>query len=190
MAKQEKFKGSPPSPIFSESSRLLRSRLECLIALEGCLEDERLVLELHEMRIASKRLRYSQELFSPLYKMHSRWGSEFDATIKRLKKLQELLGNIHDADVMVPCITEQLSSLLKNGFGSNGNGESVAGVRLADFDSCQGMLTLCLEIRNEREAWFQELLIEWARLKESLFFEKFVILLQNAEEETIEELKK
>ena len=175
-----------PSPIFSEASRLLRVRLESLISLESCLGNERRVVELHEMRLAAKRLRYSQELFLPLYKGYSRYGAEFNASIKQMKRLQELLGNIHDADLMVPRITERIAFMVENGFGMNDAGEPVAGVRLIDLDSCQGAVALCLEIRNEREAWFQELLMEWDRLKKNGCFENFISLLETAEEETKE----
>lgn len=46
---------------------------------------------LHRVRIALKRFRYSVENFLPSH--HSEWGRE-------LKKLQDILGEIHDLDVL------------------------------------------------------------------------------------------
>jgi CHAD domain-containing protein len=45
---------------------------------------------LHDLRIAAKRLRYLLELTGP------------DEPVKQLKRLQDLLGEIHDCDVQLP----------------------------------------------------------------------------------------
>jgi CHAD domain-containing protein len=47
--------------------------------------------ELHEIRIAGKRLRYSLEFFAPVLDDH------YLATIERLAQVQEHLGNLNDA---------------------------------------------------------------------------------------------
>ncbi len=185
MAKPEKNSSTPSeSPIFAESARILTARMYGLLSHEACLLDERKVLELHEMRIGAKRLRYSQELFLPLYETHTRFGANFKACIKRMKRLQDLLGAIHDADITVPRLTAQLEYLLGRGHKADREEQMAVGVRLVDFDACQGLLTLCIEIREEREAWFREIIEEWSRLKENRCFEQFLELLVAAEEET------
>ena len=50
------------------------------------------VKALHDLRIAAKRLRYLLELTGP------------DAPVKPLKRLQDLLGEIHDCDVQLPAL--------------------------------------------------------------------------------------
>jgi CHAD domain-containing protein len=50
--------------------------------------------ELHELRIAAKRLRYTLELFEPVLP-----GDAADA-IDELKRLQDELGFVHDRDVL------------------------------------------------------------------------------------------
>jgi CHAD domain-containing protein len=47
--------------------------------------------ELHRMRLASKRLRYTLELFLPSY------GAGLKQRIETLKKLQDSLGDVNDA---------------------------------------------------------------------------------------------
>jgi len=49
----------------------------------------------HAMRIAAKRLRYTLEIAGPVYE------GRVDADIKAVKRLQTLLGDIHDCDVWV-----------------------------------------------------------------------------------------
>ncbi|HEY6806386.1 MAG TPA: CHAD domain-containing protein [Pyrinomonadaceae bacterium] len=53
------------------------------------------VKELHELRIASKRLRYAIELFDQC------WAHSTLAIAKRISRLQTSLGNIHDCDVWI-----------------------------------------------------------------------------------------
>jgi CHAD domain-containing protein len=56
--------------------------------------------ELHNMRIAAKWLRYSLEVFSPLY------SSGLKNPLNTCREAQEILGNIHDSDVWVSFLTE------------------------------------------------------------------------------------
>lgn len=60
--------------------------------------------EAHEARIAAKRLRYLVEPFQA----EVEGGPE---TIKRLKKLQDLLGEMHDAEVMLAVVHRALEDL-------------------------------------------------------------------------------
>lgn len=47
----------------------------------------------HAMRIAAKRLRYTVEIAKPLY------PKQLDGAVTAIKKLQSLLGDVHDCDV-------------------------------------------------------------------------------------------
>lgn len=51
--------------------------------------------DLHEVRIATKRVRYTCEAFAPAF------GVAIEAPIARLTDVQDTLGEIHDADVAV-----------------------------------------------------------------------------------------
>jgi CHAD domain-containing protein len=68
-------------------------RVEELLAFAPIVRDARQVEALHRMRIAGKRLRYSLELLLPLA------PQAFEPHIRNVKRLQEILGEIHDADV-------------------------------------------------------------------------------------------
>ena len=58
------------------------------------------------MRISAKRLRYTLELFRPQF------GKAGERQIERVKKIQELLGTLHDHDVRIELIGEELSQLM------------------------------------------------------------------------------
>lgn len=66
-----------------------------LLAFEIYLNQPERSEELHEMRIAAKRLRYTLEAFAPLD------ADELKREIKALKAVQEHLGDIHDCDVWI-----------------------------------------------------------------------------------------
>jgi hypothetical protein len=57
--------------------------------------DPRNVTELHDLRIAAKRLRYTLELFRFAF------TSELNGLIDEVKSIQEHIGDMHDADVMI-----------------------------------------------------------------------------------------
>jgi hypothetical protein len=60
---------------------------------------------LHDMRIAAKRLRYLLELFAPLF------GPYAVTAAKRVKDLQDLIGEIHDCDVTLPRVEALVEEL-------------------------------------------------------------------------------
>ncbi len=57
------------------------------------------VYEHHALRIAAKKLRYTLETYAPLYRRG------FTKPIARIKKVQDLLGDIHDCDVWIEQMT-------------------------------------------------------------------------------------
>jgi CHAD domain-containing protein len=95
--KAREVKGlDPAGPLADNVERIARARLDELFAFAPAVLDPRNVRELHDMRIAAKRLRYvlepTQDLFGP-----------YAATaVRRTKELQELLGDMHDCDEMLP----------------------------------------------------------------------------------------
>ena len=60
------------------------------------------VAEHHAMRIAAKRLRYTMEVYAPIYRL------EFKKPLGRIKKIQTILGDIHDCDVWIDQISLEI----------------------------------------------------------------------------------
>jgi CHAD domain-containing protein len=82
------------SPSFLEPAySRIRQRLEEFLSYEYFVAQPEKVAELHAMRIAAKRLRYTLEIFAPLD------ADEFKEPLKAAREAQERLGDIHDDDV-------------------------------------------------------------------------------------------
>ncbi|HEX3458403.1 MAG TPA: CHAD domain-containing protein [Candidatus Baltobacteraceae bacterium] len=75
------------------AKRVLETRLSEARTLAGALE-RRERLELHDFRIACKRLRYALERFEAL-------DSTLALAADRLARLQDELGEVHDRDVLL-----------------------------------------------------------------------------------------
>jgi hypothetical protein len=59
----------------------------------------------HDMRIAAKRLRYVLELTGFCF------GRAGDVARRRARDLQDILGEMHDCDVMIPRVRDHLAEL-------------------------------------------------------------------------------
>jgi len=140
--------------------RAISDRIDELLALERHIRDPLRVSELHAMRIAAKRLRYTLEIFEPFYE------GRMAEPLTQVKNLQELLGAIHDADVLVPELLQFLRRDLRPAAGKR----CVSGVYAADLDSAYGILRLCKMKRAERERLYREFLKQWRALKRARFF--------------------
>jgi len=85
-----------PSPFAYRLARehILRG-LGRLLALEDCLANPDDRQRHHQMRIEAKRLRYTLEICKPFY------ARRINRTIGRIRRLQTLLGDVHDTDVWI-----------------------------------------------------------------------------------------
>jgi hypothetical protein len=167
----------PHVSLTENAARMIEARLAAMLAYERFLAQPDRVYELHQMRIAAKRLRYTLEIFQDLYKSAKEVASVYKNALEEIRGLQDHLGEIHDADVLVPQLTEHLAGLLSAGYGTDKKGEPVVGVHRVDFDACRGLLTLCTQTRAARDARYGQLLDHWRRLRESQLFERLIALL-------------
>ncbi len=82
-------------PLIALAELQLQERAGELRELEECLRNVESTSAHHEMRIAAKHLRYTLELFAPLF------ADELKSRIEACKQAQELLGQLHDLDVWI-----------------------------------------------------------------------------------------
>ncbi|PKL64122.1 MAG: hypothetical protein CVV32_10740 [Methanomicrobiales archaeon HGW-Methanomicrobiales-3] len=80
----------------------IESRLFTLLSYEPWVSHPDAVAEHHATRIAAKKLRYTMEIYGPVYR---RGLAKPHA---RVKMIQEILGDLHDCDVWIDTITRTL----------------------------------------------------------------------------------
>jgi len=78
------------------------SRLAAMRSYEPWVKHPDAVAEHHAMRIAAKKLRYTMEVYGPVYRDGLRTPHA------QARKLQEILGDLHDCDVWIDHITRLL----------------------------------------------------------------------------------
>jgi hypothetical protein len=122
----------PGAPLHVNASLPLMIRLEELVRYDRYVRDVGRVEELHDLRIAAKRMRYTLEVFAPVVE-------DSAAFLKTLKSLQERLGAIHDVDVLAPFLAESVE----------------------DPAAVPGVQALADGIPEERERLYREFLEQW-----------------------------
>jgi hypothetical protein len=96
---------APEGTLAENARRILAVRIAEFFSYAPIVTDETAIEELHDLRIAAKRLRYTLELFRVVF------GEVGERQIERVKAIQEELGNFHDADVRVALIQDELTAL-------------------------------------------------------------------------------
>ncbi|GHO43275.1 CHAD domain-containing protein [Ktedonospora formicarum] len=105
MAKAKAIKDLSPQAMTVESVRkIVTTRLQELYDWADYVGDTYHARELHDMRIAAKRLRYTLELFADAL------PPECGLLVKEVELIQGELGELHDADVMVALLRLCLGS--------------------------------------------------------------------------------
>ena len=95
----------PPGALADQAERIVAVRLDELCAFVPRALDPCEVEALHDMRIAAKRLRYVLEVTAPCFGPYAKEAGE------RTKELQDLLGDLHDCDVLVPRLERLVAEL-------------------------------------------------------------------------------
>jgi hypothetical protein len=96
----------PDASVRDNARRVLAVRVAEFYSFEPIVPYPELSDALHDLRISAKRLRYTLELFRPQF------GKAGQRQIARVKKIQEELGTLHDHDVRIDLIGDELSQLM------------------------------------------------------------------------------
>ena len=84
------------TPLAKAAPALLLAKAEPLFALEGAASSGADMDAVHDMRVASRRLRETMRLLEPLYPQRG-----FRAWYRRVRKITGALGPVRDADVFI-----------------------------------------------------------------------------------------
>ena len=106
MSRAWRVKGiHPEKPVAENARKILAVRIGELYSFTPIVEDATAIEALHDLRISAKRLRYTLELFRPVF------GPAGERQIERVRAIQEILGQLHDADVRIMLIHDELTRL-------------------------------------------------------------------------------
>jgi CHAD domain-containing protein len=149
----------PCREAFAQIRQHVLRQLNELLRYEASLADPNDRTHHHAMRIAAKRLRYTLEISRPMC------PGRLDQAVETVKKLQTLLGDVHDCDVWLAHLDafaaaerERILSL----FGHPGR-----------FHHLQpGIEHLRMDRQTHRERTFAELVACWSELKGHRFAEE------------------
>ena len=77
----------------------IEKRMHAMLSYEQWIPNPDAVAEHHATRIAAKKLRYTMEVYGYVYRRGLK------KILTRVKKVQEILGNLHDCDVWIDQVT-------------------------------------------------------------------------------------
>ena len=170
--KARKVKGLDAAmPLDAALRRIAETRLGEVHSFEHAVHDADAVEELHDMRIAAKRLRYVLELSEPVL------GAPAAKGAKQAKKLQDLLGEIHDCDEHLPLVEAHLERLRAEDAAAV---QATATRAAADLDPAAvreapnrrhyaGLEALATYLRARRAVLYRRFVRDWARLEKAGF---------------------
>jgi hypothetical protein len=155
--KARRVKGiDPAGPLADGAERIVRVRLDELWSfMPRALEDMDV---LHDMRIAAKRLRYALEVTGGCF------GPYAGTAVKHAKSLQDVLGEIHDADEHLPEVRALRDEALAADAAAAA-GDPAALETAPHRSAWPGLLALEVHLRGRREALLADFEALWQDLE-------------------------
>ncbi len=138
--------------LYSTAYREIIVHLDALLAFEPWVYDADAAEEQHLMRIAAKKLRYTMEIFATLY------GTDLRYPLRAVKKVQELLGAIHDCDVWIQTLPE----FMRNKSGPSEKVSPPEASQGVTFPEITGLLEDRKRARNDL---YEEFVVYWKSIR-------------------------
>lgn len=182
--KARKVKGLDPDGTFADNTeRIVETRLSELRSFAPKALERDGEKALHDMRIAAKRLRYVLELARPALGPSAATGA------RTAKRLQDVLGEIHDCDVMLPRVRRQLKALRAEDAEqvrffarrSASDLEPQAAAAAPNLDRYRGLEALRAYLVARREVLFERFARDWKRIEGRGFADELLASLRPPE---------
>jgi CHAD domain-containing protein len=157
----------PGRSVYRTMRKLIRQRLKALQAYAPYVQQPECHAELHAMRIAAKRLRYTMQAFAPLY------ADALKEPIGAAETLQTLLGDIRDCDVWAQELSQFLEAERDRTLVYFGQTEPFAFL-------VPGLLALQHNRQQYREQRYAEFVTFWHQTQEQGTWESLQQTLQAA----------
>jgi hypothetical protein len=158
----------PVEPLAGNAARIIRVRLDELRSFApAALQPENAKAQ-HNMRIAAKRLRYVLELTEFCF------GKSAATARHQARDLQDLLGELHDCDVMLPKVEEHLAELreadaavVRERAGEATDLDPRLAARAPHRTAYRGLEILVVHLQARRQLLFERFREAWARQERS-----------------------
>ena len=158
--------------VFRTCKKHIVSNLDSMRSYESSLIDSSDRPSHHQMRIEAKKLRYTLEICSEPY------DGGLEESLKTVKKIQSLLGDIHDCDVWAEYIDGFMGEELERTRAYFGN-------EVPYYLLLPGLEYIRQLHENKRNAIFEQLCDYWADLQEAKVWDELLAVLNKRLENTI-----
>jgi CHAD domain-containing protein len=146
---------------FNEAGRdVVANSLQDLLDLGASLYEPFKTEDLHEMRIAAKRLRYAIELFVAC------WGDRAAPFAEEIAEMQSFLGEVHDCDIWIESLGKRLR-----------RGQASAVTNGSDYQTASWLLS---EFIKKRTKEYRSALKLWSEWEANRFAERMRAIIQAA----------
>lgn len=130
----------------------IAAEIEKFLSYEEYIQQPERIEELHAMRIAAKHLRYTMEVFAPIY------PDQLKPAMTAIRRVQEALGNIHDCDVWTISLPQFLEAETRRTQKYFGHTRQMKRVE-------PGVNFFLQDRQETREKTYQDFVAYWAKLK-------------------------
>jgi hypothetical protein len=153
----------PAASLAENAARIARARLDELRSFAPAALKPKNARQQHDMRIAAKRLRYVLEATEFCF------GKPGSRARRRAKAIQDVLGELHDCDVMLPRVEEHLAALREEDAstvharaGSASDLDPKLAARAPHRTTYRGLEVLAVYVRARRKLLFDRFTERWA----------------------------
>lgn len=163
----------PEQPLVENAARIVRVRLDEMRSFGPAALHPECSTEQHDLRIAAKRLRYVLETTGFCF------GVAADTGRRRAREIQEVLGDLHDCDVMLPRVDEHVATLRARdaeAFRELGEGAPDLQPRLISRaphrTAYRGLELLAAHVQARRGLLFDRFVELWGELEQARTWER------------------
>jgi CHAD domain-containing protein len=156
----------PDTALAENAARIVRVRLDEMRSFAPAALSPECVTEQHDLRIAAKRLRYVLEVTEFCF------GAPGSAARRRARDVQDVLGELHDCDVMLPRVAAHVERLrgedalaLRSRAAGADDLDPALAARAPHRTAYRGLEVLAVGVEARRAVLFDRFVALWGELE-------------------------